>query len=184
MARRDRTDYCFRTLVDGTKVFYPAGMFGRRGYIVESKEDELAIRSSLIRYTLVTVCLAMAAGAPLGFLFISNALRADPWPSPSSVLTFVMLIFALSVAATPIDLLARALYFRRFTAHMQPIVTPNDSSLHLREILPSMLEDSRAYQKYIVIYLGFLGLWFAIVIVSFLLLMAIPAFGAGMGPAL
>jgi hypothetical protein len=37
-------DTCFRTLDDGTKVFYPHGPFGRRGYVVETSRDEDALR--------------------------------------------------------------------------------------------------------------------------------------------
>jgi len=181
VARRDYTDYFFRTLLDGTRVFNPAGIIGRRGYIVEAHEDEQAIRAALVWYRRVGALIAVPLGACIGFLLIQNLLRAYPSLSPSSVLTVVVLVIALTAAVVVIDLIARAKYFRRFTARMQPIVTPNDSSKHLRELYQSTYEDISAYKKYIVILFGVL---FAIIIVSLLLLMAIPASATELGPAL
>jgi len=37
-------DACFRTLADGTRIFYPQGAFGRRGFVVESPYTEASLR--------------------------------------------------------------------------------------------------------------------------------------------
>lgn len=37
-------DSCFQTLDDGKRVFYPHGAFGRRGYVIEKRRDEDALR--------------------------------------------------------------------------------------------------------------------------------------------
>jgi len=42
--REALTDVSFRTLEDGTKVFYPHGALGRRGYVVASRNEETALR--------------------------------------------------------------------------------------------------------------------------------------------
>jgi len=80
-------DLCFQTLNDGTKVFYPHGVFGRRGYVVESQRDEDRLRqrakAEIILLIVTTPVLASAYGAFLRGI---------------GVLRFVLLMLGLSAA--------------------------------------------------------------------------------------
>ncbi len=63
------TDMHFRTLDDGRRVFYPQGVFGRRGYIVESGRLEKRLRRRAWTDSIATILSAAFLGSAYGAFF-------------------------------------------------------------------------------------------------------------------
>lgn len=62
-------DSCFRTLEDGRRVFYPHGPFGRRGYVVQRRRDEDALRERVkAEFVLMAIASPFLAGLYGSFL--------------------------------------------------------------------------------------------------------------------
>ena len=69
-------DACFLTLEGGTKIFYPQGAFGRRGYIVESSRSEEALRRRVKNLHVGTIlAVPLLASAYGAFLRDTGLLR-------------------------------------------------------------------------------------------------------------
>jgi hypothetical protein len=81
-------DTCFRTLDDGRRVFYPHGPFGRRGYVIEKRRDEDALRER-VKAELVLTAIASPFLAGLYGSFLRDM----------GVLHFLLLMAGLYVAS-------------------------------------------------------------------------------------
>lgn len=100
----------FRTLEDGERIFYPQGVFGRRGFAVASTDQELILRTNIRGFHRISngivIVLILAFS---GFLSTWTS-----WP-----------LLLIVIGSLPgLWLLARA-YFRRFTRTMDPVAIPN-----------------------------------------------------------
>ena len=69
-------DAYFRTLEDGTKIFYPQGAFGHRGYIVDSnRSEETLLRRVKSLHAVMILVMPLLASAYGAFLRDTGLLR-------------------------------------------------------------------------------------------------------------
>jgi len=100
----------FRTLDDGTRVFYPHGAFGRRGYVVASvvMEERLARRMKAGQRISVAACVVFALA------YVSLNLE----PSP-------LCLAGVIAGVSAMGWVAAELAFRSLTRRMKRVRIPN-----------------------------------------------------------
>lgn len=117
------TNAHFRTLDDGKSIFYPQGVYGRRGFVVSSTEQEVLLRRNAREYqsghSILQGIMAIAFG---GFFQ-----RMEFWQHMTWVAGFVIAewIFA-------------RIYFQRLTRCMESADVPNSSVAHWRSMGKTM----------------------------------------------
>jgi len=157
------TDACFRTLDDGQTAFYPAGLFGRKGYLVDSPETERRLRNAVKRSNWVGIVVGGTFGIAISFIFQSLLL--------SSALTAIELFGLLVVAFVlifGIGGLGTMSYFRIHTQGLARASFPNSSRAHLYRIYGTL--NPRLLRSFRI----FLGVVTAICLVAGILLSNLP----------
>ena len=109
----------FRRQEDGVTVFYPQGLYGRRGFSIPSAEYELLLRRNVREYRAALLVFYFFLSVAFGRFFR----RMDFW---QYVLWFV------GVGA--FDWIAAKLYFRKFSRTMDPADVANSPVAHWRSM--------------------------------------------------
>lgn len=112
-----------KCLDDGTKIFFPQGPMGRRGYLIPSNELELKLRKSLTFFYLFLIIGCGMLGGLAGPSF--------PKMSFSSFLVFCAVAGLLGWAAP-------YLYFWRFIRHMKVTQIKNSPVTHWKKMSDTM----------------------------------------------
>lgn len=107
-------NFHFKTLEDGTKIFYPQGALGRRGYYVPSPELESKLRQDLRRLLRRQMLWTGALGGYLGALAMFHI-----WMFISIILFWVSL-----------EWLQAHLHFAKYTKEMEPAHIANSPIAH------------------------------------------------------
>ena len=108
------TNSYFKTRGDGTKLFYPQGALGRRGYIVPSAEVEERLRASAKRFFIGSMLGGTLLGSCLGEL--ASHLQGRP---------LVLFVAMLPVIFGPFVWLGAKVYFWKFTRQMTAVHEAN-----------------------------------------------------------
>lgn len=114
---RIQSDFHFKILKDGTKIFYPQGSVGRRGYYVSSPELEPKIRQDLRRFHKRQMLWSAVLGPFETLLAVS--LMPYLW-------AFIVLICFSSYLVW----LRGHLYFAKYTKEMEPAHIANSPIAH------------------------------------------------------
>lgn len=101
-------DFHFKTLNDGTKIFYPQGRFGCQGYYISSPELEPKLRQSIRRFYNQQTIWSCAFGGALGSVVMAFVV-INLWG-------FILIISLCSF----LGWLHAPLYFAKFTKQMEP----------------------------------------------------------------
>lgn len=107
------TENHFKTLEDGTRVFYAQGPLGRRGYAVPTPELEAELRKALSSYHRLIISCGVIGGLS------GTILRG------LDLFTFIGAI----VVAMAIAYVITYLYYRRYTKGLEVVVGSHNSPL-------------------------------------------------------
>lgn len=109
-----QSDFHFKVLKDGTKIFYPQGALGRRGYYVSSPELEPKIRQDIRRFYKRGILWSAVLGT-----FAGSLVTLNPW-------VFIVIICFGSC----LGWLRGHLYFAKYTKEMEPAHIANSPMAH------------------------------------------------------
>lgn len=109
-----QSDFHFKTLKDGTKIFYPQGPLGRRGYYVSSPELEPKLRQDIRRFYKRQMLWCGVLGAFAGSLAMIN------------IWVFILILCFWSC----LGWLTNYLYFAKYTKEMEPAHIANSPISH------------------------------------------------------
>lgn len=109
-----QSDSHFKTLKNGTKIFYPQGPLSRRGYYVSSPELEPKLRQDIRRFHRRQVLWCAVLGAFAGSLAMIN------------IWVFILIICFCSC----LGWLTNYLYFAKYTKEMEPAPIANSPIFH------------------------------------------------------
>ena len=131
-------DAYFHTNEDGITAFYPGGIFGRRGVVVESAEQEQDLRAAVRRAFMgiwILIAIVSAAYAAAHFAWLELLLRA--LIDFEYAIHWYFALKYLSIVAIGV-LMSGGLvvYLRRYTAGMECAPFPNGNT-HMGQMLKS-----------------------------------------------
>ena len=119
----DAADGSFRTLEDGRTIFYPAGVLGRRGYLVASDEQRILLRERLTegRKARRIACVVVL---PLIWIPLVYGVELVDWP--------IWLLLPLLAGTALLDWGWLHLSQLRITRTMERVRIPNTPIVHWR----------------------------------------------------
>ena len=112
-----------KILSDGSKLFFPQGALGRKGYVISSSELETLLRKEIRRYYIGIIVASGVLGGSVG-----------PLASSLGLPSFIGLLLALGV----LGWIVTRIYFGRYTSKMAPAVGSNSTFLHWRNMSESL----------------------------------------------
>ena len=134
-----QSDSYFNTLKDGTKIFYPQGLLGRRGYYVSPPELEPKLRQDIRRFHKRQIMWSGVLGAFAGSLAMIH------------IWAFISIICFCSC----LGWLRGHLYFAKYTKKMEPAHIANSPIFHWSQWGESAHPASLI--GYMLLWLSFIG---------------------------
>jgi uncharacterized membrane protein YuzA (DUF378 family) len=140
-------DTYFLTLDDGRTIFFPSGVFGRRGYVMDSPAREHQLRVTVRRYCAGVLFGCLAMSILFGIALI--------WLYPTSGLTVNQLTGLTVIALALVGLmswLATLAFFRMHTRRLQQVSIRNNFAEHYRRMGAAMNPRFVRFAKYYLIF--------------------------------